>query len=107
MDLPLPLRAGVAKDGRPRKMAETLLTDVVEQARSALAQSRIYVLRQLQVLPDGDAIVLQGDVDSYYHKQLAQELVRMAVVRTEVINDISVVYRSDMEDDSFPRHEWT
>ena len=88
-------------------MAETLLADAVEQARSALAQSRIYVLRQLQVLPEGDAIVLQGDVDSFYHKQLAQELVRMAVVRTEVINDISVVYRSDLEDDSFPRHEWT
>ncbi|HZL87369.1 MAG TPA: BON domain-containing protein [Pirellulaceae bacterium] len=88
-------------------MAETLLADAVEQARSALAQSRIYVLRQLQVFPEGDAIVLQGDVDSFYHKQLAQELVRMAVVRTEVINDISVVYRSDLEDDSFPRHEWT
>jgi hypothetical protein len=79
----------------------------VEQARSALARSRIYVLRQLQVFCDEDAIVLQGDVDSYYHKQLAQELVRVAVVGTEVINDISVVYRTDLEDDSFPRHEWT
>lgn len=88
-------------------MAETLLTDAVEQARSALARSRIYVLRQLQVFSDGDAIVLQGDVDSYYHKQLAQELVRMSIVGTEVINDISVVYRNDMQDDSFPRHEWT
>jgi hypothetical protein len=107
MELPLPLRAKAAKDGRPRKMAETLLTDAVEQARSALARSRIYVLRQLQVFCDEDAIVLQGDVDSYYHKQLAQELVRVAVVGTEVINDISVVYRTDLEDDSFPRHEWT
>ena len=88
-------------------MAETLVTDVVKQARSALARSRIYVLRQLEVHPEGDAIVLQGDVDSFYHKQLAQELVRMAVDRTEVINDISVVYRNDIQEDGFPRHEWT
>ena len=87
-------------------MADTLLTDIVEQARIALARSRIYVLRQIHVLPDGEAIVLQGHVDSYYHKQLAQELVRMAVDGTEVINDISVVYRNDMQEDGFPRHEW-
>lgn len=88
-------------------MAETLLTGAVEQARAALSRSRIYVLRQLNVMAEGDAIVLQGDVDSYYHKQLAQELVRMAVDRTEVINDLAVVYRGDIGDDSFPRHEWT
>ena len=88
-------------------MAEMLFTDIVKQARACLASSRIYVLRQLQVAPDGDAIVLRGNVDSYYHKQLAQELVRMAVDGAEVINDISVVYRGDMQDDSFPRHEWT
>ncbi len=88
-------------------MAEMLFTDMVEQARARLSSSRIYVLRQLQVLPDGDAIVLRGNVDSYYHKQLAQELVRMAVDGAEVINDISVVYRSDLHDESFPRYEWT
>lgn len=88
-------------------MAEMLFTDVVEQARARLSSSRIYVLRQLEVLSDGDAIVLRGNVDSYYHKQLAQELVRMAVDGTEVVNAISVVYRHDVEDESFPRHQWT
>ncbi|HUE73704.1 MAG TPA: BON domain-containing protein [Pirellulaceae bacterium] len=88
-------------------MAELLFMDMVEQARARLMSSRIYVLRQLHVLPDCDAIVLRGNVDSYYHKQLAQELVRMAVDGVEVINDISVVYRGDVQDDSFPRHEWT
>jgi hypothetical protein len=87
-------------------MAEMLFTDIVEQARAQLKSSRIYVLRQLQVLPDGDAIVLRGNVDSYYHKQLAQELVRMTVDGAEVINDISVVYRADLDDVSFPRHVW-
>ena len=88
-------------------MAELLFTDIVKQARERLQSSRIYVLRQLQVLPDGDTVVLRGNVDSYYHKQLAQELVRMVVDGAEVINDIAVVYRGDVEDDSFPRHEWT
>jgi hypothetical protein len=88
-------------------MAETVLTDVLEQALAALAHSRIYVLRRLEVLADGEAIVLQGHVDSYYHKQLAQELVRMAVDGTDVINEISVVYRTHVADESFPRHEWT
>ena len=55
-------------------MAEMLFTDVVEQARARLSSSRIYVLRQLEVLSDGDAIVLRGNVDSYYHKQLAQTI---------------------------------
>ena len=87
-------------------MAETLLTGVLEQARRALARSRIYVLRRLDVSAEGDAIVLQGRVDSYYHKQLAQELVRMAVDGTEVVNEISVVYRTDAADESFPRHNW-
>ena len=88
-------------------MAEMLFTDIVEQARARLMSSRIYVLRQLQVLPDGEAIVLRGNVDSYYHKQLAQELVRMSVDGVEVINDISVVYRGDLQEEAFPRHEWT
>lgn len=88
-------------------MADTLLRDVVEEARAALSRSRIYVLRQLDVQADGDAVILCGDVDSYYHKQLAQELVRMSVDGVEVVNDISVVYRHDVEDASFPRHQWT
>jgi hypothetical protein len=88
-------------------MAEVLVREIAAQARAALLRSRIYVLRKLQVIADGDTIVLQGSVDSYYHKQLAQELVRMAVDSVEVVNQISVVYRPAVEEESFPRHEWT
>ena len=60
------------------------------QAKAALSSSRIFDLRRLDVEQDGDCVVLRGRVDSFYHKQLAQELVRVAVDGAEVINAISV-----------------
>jgi osmotically-inducible protein OsmY len=74
-------------------MPQTLVLDGVLQARQALARSRIFDLRNLQVNEDGENVVLRGRVDSFYHKQLAQELVRAAVEGTEVINEITVDYR--------------
>ena len=86
-------------------MPETLIDDMVVQAKTVLMRSRIYVLRTLHVFQDGDAIILRGSVDSYYHKQLAQELVRMAVEGVEVINLLDVVYRPE-DEDGFPPAEW-
>jgi osmotically-inducible protein OsmY len=80
-------------------MAQTLLTDAAFQAKAALSRSRIFDLRRLQVEEEGDCVVLRGRVDSFYHKQLAQELVRGAIEGVEVINAISVVYRRDRHDD--------
>lgn len=62
------------------------------QARAALSLSNIYVLRKLQIERDGEALIMRGRVDSYYHKQLAQELVKAAVDGIEVINALQVVY---------------
>jgi osmotically-inducible protein OsmY len=76
-------------------MAQTLLSDAAAQAKAALLRSRIFDLRRLQVDQDGDCVVLRGRVDSFYHKQLAQELVRNAVDGTEVVNAINVVYRRE------------
>ena len=78
-------------------MAQTLLADVASQAKAALSRSRIFDLRRLAVEQDGDYVVLRGRVDSFYHKQLAQELVRAAVEGVEVLNAISVVYHRDHE----------
>lgn len=44
---------------------------------------------------DGEAIVLRGRVSSFYHKQLAQEVVRNAIDCVEVINAIRVVYTAE------------
>lgn len=68
------------------------LDDDLSRARVALSLSNIYVLRKLQLDRDGDALVMRGRVDSYYHKQLAQELVKAAVEGVEVLNALQVVY---------------
>lgn len=66
--------------------------DELTRARTALAQSSIYVLRKLHIDQDGESLIMRGRVDSYYHKQLAQELVKAAVMGVEVINALQVVY---------------
>lgn len=66
--------------------------DELSRARVALSLSNIYVLRKLQIDRDGDSLVMRGRVDSYYHKQLAQELVKAAVEGIEVANALQVVY---------------
>ena len=97
-------------------MAQTMLRDAALQSREAqareslaqqtlaqqaLARSRIFDLRNLQVDQDGDCVVLRGRVDSFYHKQLAQELVRASIDGTEVINAITVDYRREFVSDDF------
>jgi hypothetical protein len=48
-------------------------------------------MRMLAVEATEDALVLVGSVSSFYHKQMAQELVRTIVGRdVEVINSIAV-----------------
>lgn len=60
-------------------------------AQSALADSRIFDMRLLAVEVSEDTLVLRGAVGSFYHKQMAQELVRAIVGReVEVINSITV-----------------
>lgn len=70
------------------------------KARAALTGSSIYVLRKLQIDHDGESLIMRGRVDSYYHKQLAQELVKTATGGSEVVNALQVVYtpKSDMQE---------
>ena len=78
-------------------MASVVFTGAAERARQALSKSTIHVLRKIEVECD-DAIVLRGCVDSFYHKQLAQELVRAAAEGVEVINLLEVDYRRGLTD---------
>jgi len=84
-------------------MAEICLTDAATQAKAALTRSRIFDLRRLVVVQDGDAVVLRGRVSSFYHKQLAQEVVRNATDGAEVINAIRVVYQVERRTAEFDR----
>ena len=83
-------------------MPHMLLRNAAAQAKAALASSRIFDLRCLDVEQDGDSVVLRGCVNSFYHKQLAQELVRVALDGTEVVNAISVEYQGVGSSDDLP-----
>jgi hypothetical protein len=64
--------------------------DVQKRAQKALAASPVFALRELQVEQRGDALLLRGLVTSFYHKQLAQEVVRNAAEGVELVNSIDV-----------------
>lgn len=55
-----------------------------------MANSPIYELRDLQVEHHDGVLVISGAVSSFYHKQLAQEVVRSVCGSIEVINSICV-----------------
>ncbi len=64
--------------------------DVQAKAQQALLESPVYALRDVVIERDGETLVLIGKVSSFYHKQLAQELVRQTSGAVEVINSIDV-----------------
>jgi osmotically-inducible protein OsmY len=71
---------------------DSLTAFLARQAQAVLSRSRIFDLRQLDVDHERDCVVLRGSVNSFYHKQLAQELVKAALDGVEVVNDIRVDY---------------
>jgi len=66
------------------------LTDAANLARQALSDSPVYLIRQIEVEAHGDALLLTGKVDSFYHKQLAQETVRAVAAGTLLSNVVAV-----------------
>jgi hypothetical protein len=71
-------------------MTQCVLTDVESRIQAALAASPISALRELRVSLHGTSLRLQGSVGSYYHKQLAQEIVRSLAGDLEVVNVVAV-----------------
>jgi hypothetical protein len=65
--------------------------DVLAKAQQALSESTVYALREVVIHSDGETLVLVGQVSSFYHKQLAQELVRQHAEGVEVVNTIHVL----------------
>jgi len=71
-------------------MVKALTKDVQSRAQTALAESPIYVLRDLHVERMDGRLVLSGSVDTFYHKQVAQEVVRAVAEGITVINSVDV-----------------
>jgi osmotically-inducible protein OsmY len=65
------------------------------RAKEALSQSRIRDIQRLTVHEHDGRVLLRGCVRSFYHKQIAQELVRNAIADAAVANNIRVVYHGD------------
>ena len=64
--------------------------DVLARAQQALSDSTVYALRELVIQSEGDTLVLEGRVGSFYHMQLAQELVRQHAEGVELVNRVQV-----------------
>jgi len=71
-------------------MAKQSAHDLERRAQSALMSSSVYPLRELIVESQDDAILITGSVNSFYHKQLAQEAVRAVVGAIDVVNSVQV-----------------
>lgn len=57
---------------------------------ATLAKSTVSELRRLQVSENNQSIYLSGRVRSFYHKQLAQEAIRVVAAGRQVINRVDV-----------------
>lgn len=71
-------------------MPALVLDDVRPRAQAALANSPFYELRELQVDAHDGTLLISGRVSSFYHKQLAQEVVRSVCLDAQVVNTIDV-----------------
>jgi len=76
--------------------ASTIVENVQTRAQAALSSSPFYELRELRVDQRHETLIISGIVSSYYHKQLAQEVIRSVCRDTKVINKIRVEPEFDM-----------
>ncbi|MFZ1935610.1 MAG: BON domain-containing protein [Thermoguttaceae bacterium] len=76
-------------------MTAIAVEELQPRAQAVLVSSPFYELRELQVEWRDDALRLSGSVSSYYHKQLAQEVVRSVCSDTRVINSIRVEHEEE------------
>ena len=71
-------------------MSRETVAELCERAQSALSTSPISELRELRVDRCDAGLVIAGRVSSYYHKQLAQEVVLAVSQRLDVDNKVDV-----------------
>ncbi|MDP1564347.1 MAG: hypothetical protein Q8M16_23455 [Pirellulaceae bacterium] len=69
---------------------ERLVDHIAREFREILAVAAYSDMRQITVDALGPRIVLNGILDSYYHKQLVLESIRYAFELVEVIDDLRV-----------------
>jgi hypothetical protein len=80
--------AGIKATDRNGRVLKPL--EACERAQRALKSSPIRLLRDVRVDRTGTTLVLSGCVDTFYLKQLAQEIVRTVASDCELVNSIHV-----------------
>ncbi len=82
----------LSKEGGDAFMADATVASLHCRAQTALSTSPIYELRDLRVEQHNGSLLISGSVSSFYHKQLAQEVVRAVCshAHVEVMNQIEV-----------------
>jgi hypothetical protein len=64
--------------------------DPLTRAKAALAKSTIRDLRRLRIRKDEDRILIHGRLSSFYHLQLAQELLRNEIGDAQLVANVQV-----------------
>lgn len=60
------------------------------KARQAIRTCPVFAIRQTQVEESKDGLVLSGRVDTWYQKQMAQEIVAAVCKEVQVFNELRV-----------------
>jgi hypothetical protein len=71
-------------------MADAVAHEVQPRAQKALSASPVFALRELRVDQEEEHLRISGLVSSFYHKQLAQEVVRAVAEGIQVVNTVTV-----------------
>lgn len=71
-------------------MIDSALHDSTGRIRLLLSESPMAEVRRIRVEQDGDRVLLQGRVATFYAKQMVQETVRRANCGLHIINSVSV-----------------
>ena len=76
---------------------QVTIGDILTRARAVLSHSKVLRLRGLAVSSSEGQIILRGKVPLFYHKQLAQELIRSEIPDVMLVNEIQVHFEDDKE----------
>lgn len=72
------------------QMIEPRIYDTTGRIKLLLSESPIAEVRRIRVEQDGDRVLLQGRVRTFYAKQMAQETARRANSGLHIVNSVNV-----------------
>jgi hypothetical protein len=78
------------REGESEKMEAYVTDEIQRRAQQALDDSPVCDLRDVRVDRHDTGLTISGVVSSFYHKQLAQETIRVIAKEIEVVNSVQV-----------------